>query len=172
VDAAVWGFVGVVIGGIVAGYFGNRSERIRHEAEARLDRDRRQDDRRLALEKFQREALVALQDAANDLARAAMQIHLHDVQELRKSSRSGGTPVGDEVSTAAMNAARRVMTLRTRIADASARASAEHLTTAYSLLVDSKDEATGDAALVQITEAGVATITRCGELIVGTFRLD
>jgi hypothetical protein len=63
VDAAIWGFVGVLVGAaaaVVGQWLINRHE-------SRLDSDRRDDDRRIERERFERKQLLAVQDATKAL---------------------------------------------------------------------------------------------------------
>jgi hypothetical protein len=62
-DAAVWGFIGVVTGGLITGIVTVISERMRADKEAALDSAKRQDDRRIGSDAFQRQTLLALQEA-------------------------------------------------------------------------------------------------------------
>ncbi len=66
-DGAVWGFVGVIVGGIITGLVTLGVELIRSGKETSLDSAKRQDDRQLGRDAFQREWLVALQDAIQAL---------------------------------------------------------------------------------------------------------
>ena len=64
-DAAVWGFIGVVVGGAIAGLVSLGAEVIRTNREAMLDSTRRQDDRQIERERFERATLIGMQDAAH-----------------------------------------------------------------------------------------------------------
>jgi hypothetical protein len=66
-DGAVWGFIGVVIGGLITGLVSYKVESLRAITEAALDSAKRQDDRRIASDAFQRENLLVLQDAFDAL---------------------------------------------------------------------------------------------------------
>lgn len=68
-DSALWGFVGVVIGGLITGGITLLAERQRQRSEAALDSIERHDDRQLALDELQRQTLTKLQAAANERAR-------------------------------------------------------------------------------------------------------
>lgn len=66
-DGAIWGFVGVIVGGIITGLVTLGVELIRSGKETSLDSAKRRDDRQLGRDAFQREWLVALQDAIQAL---------------------------------------------------------------------------------------------------------
>ena len=82
-DGAIWGFIGVVVGGLIAGTIAIVAERIRGANEASLDGARRQDDRRLGRDDSQRETLLRLQDAVNDAGVAASAVFHHMLVESR-----------------------------------------------------------------------------------------
>ncbi len=65
-DAAVWGVVGVIVGGLITGFVTIRAESIRADKAAKLDSAKRQDDRRIASDAFQRENLLKLQEAIEE----------------------------------------------------------------------------------------------------------
>ncbi len=172
VDAAVWGFVGVVIGGLITGLVSIRLEGIRADKAAALDSAKRQDDRRLGRDNFQRETLLDLQDAANALQRALFLIHMHDVRTSKATGTWGGTPVGEEIAEAENQAHLKIATMRSRIADDEIRALCETLIKAAGTIISTTDEAEADHAL----HASMQTTTRIqeltGERIRGTFRAD
>ena len=78
-DNAIWAVVGLLLGSLITGYFANRRERIRADREAALDGAKRQDDRRLGRDSFQRESLLALQDAMNTLEVVAFGLSQRDL---------------------------------------------------------------------------------------------
>jgi hypothetical protein len=67
VDAAVWGFIGVVIGAGVTGLLALAAEHVRAGREERLDRLKHQDNRRLDRDRFQQKTLIDLQEAIKEL---------------------------------------------------------------------------------------------------------
>jgi hypothetical protein len=69
-EAAIWGFVGVLAGGIITGFVTIRAESMRADKEASLDSAKRQNDRKIVSDNFQRENLLSLQDAFDALTAA------------------------------------------------------------------------------------------------------
>jgi hypothetical protein len=65
-DSAVWGFLGVVIGGVVTGAITIWAQLLRGRQEAELDSAKRTDDRRAGREGFQQANLLELQIALDE----------------------------------------------------------------------------------------------------------
>lgn len=157
-DAAVWGFVGVIIGGLITGYFTNRAEQIRADKEAQLDGAKRRDDRRIERDRFQRETLLALQEAITQLI--AVQIEFH-VRHEGGPSRSD-LPERYRAATAA------VIALRSRIADDTIRTSVVDFLAAASAQTGA---ATADASNEGLDRSGDharVVFDRSGDLIRAT----
>lgn len=159
--AAIFGFIGVVVGGIITGYFTNRGERIRGEKEAALDGAKRQDDRRLDRDKFERQTLVALQDAAGALARAATM-----------AVRTGPHRVRNEITDAEMDARRLVSTLRSNVADEQIRTLAASLIDAAHTATNAADHSVAGQALIEMAAAEKRLSERAGDMILKTFRAN
>ena len=73
-EPAVWGFIGVIVGGLITGMVTLGVELIRANKAASLDSAKRQDDRQFGRDQFQRETLLELQGAIEDLMLALGQI--------------------------------------------------------------------------------------------------
>ena len=84
--AAVFGFVGVIIGGIVTGWFTIRAERLRAEQAEAVGSARRRDERLLDRDNFQRATLLGIQDVAGGLVTLAAQVHANDSASFAKTS--------------------------------------------------------------------------------------
>jgi len=74
-DAATWGFVGVIVGGLITGLLTLGVELIRANRAAALDGAKRRDDRQLGRDQFQRETLLELQGAVTNFATALGRLH-------------------------------------------------------------------------------------------------
>jgi hypothetical protein len=164
------GFAGVIIGAAITGGVAIGGEILRGRQESNQDSTERADNRLLASDQFQRESLLALQDAAADLARACGRLHHHDLTEFRRTGTWGGSTVGEELGEAARLGARAVSLYRSRIADAETRDLEAALASGYGRLVAAKDQPAGDAADAAVAHATDQLITRTGELIRSTFR--
>lgn len=168
-DSAVWGFIGVVVGGLITGIVSIWLEQIRADKAAALDSARRRDDRRLGHDNFQRETLLAFQEAINAVARTTIQIHHHDVMASKKGGAWRSTPLDPELDSAAQQASLLLSTLRSRVADDELRSMAQRLLEASATVGVTKSEADSDRALLVAMETARELLMRSGELIRATF---
>ncbi len=83
-DAAVWGLIGVLLGGAITGWFTVRAESVRADKEARLDREKREDNRQIDRDSFQRANLLELQEALAVWMRAEAVALMFDARTLRE----------------------------------------------------------------------------------------
>lgn len=143
-DAATWGFAGVIVGGLTTGLVTLGVELIRAYKTASLDSAKRQDDRQLGRHAFQREWLVALQDA------------IHTLWMIREH----GTP-------AEMDALLAIAKIQSRIADPDVRALTQDFLTEN--LKHSVGGAADPASLAKVTGIIEQILERTGELIRETF---
>lgn len=112
-EAAFWGFIGTVIGALASlggTWLTNRNARTLHVEALKLERDEKQ---RL----FQRDTLIALQDAVHDLLRLIARGHHEDTLAFRESGQWGKAFLSDEVSDGQMLARRRMLILLERVSD-------------------------------------------------------
>ena len=89
--AAVFGFIGVIIGGVVTGWFTVRAERVRADKAVAFDSAKRRHERLLERDNFQRATLLGLQDVAGGLVTLAAQVHADDSASFAKT---GKWPIG------------------------------------------------------------------------------
>ena len=171
-DAAVWGFIGVVVGGIVTGLATIGVEWVRSNHESTLDRDKRVDNRRLALEEFQRNTLVELQRALLDQARAEAEFFMHRLRATKEGAGHwSAIRIPDELDERNRALNQTVSTLTTRVVDDEVRQMVEALSRGYfaGLTAASSDEA--ERAFNGTTQLLKDIQDRTGELIRATFRI-
>jgi hypothetical protein len=115
VDPAVWGVIGVIVGGLITSSVTLGAEIVRGRNAASLDRKKRDDDRQLARDAFQRETLLALQEALNRWMRAVAQMSMWDTRSLREQGRLVLLP--EDLNTEVFEAGIRMMFLTERVTD-------------------------------------------------------
>jgi hypothetical protein len=170
VNAAAWGFLGLVIGAFVAGWYTIRAERLRAERVAELDKEQRLDNRRLDRDQFQRKTLLALQEAANDLSRATTLVHLHDVDAFESTKKWRHAVVAEGVAAAAaLDARRAVSTLKSNVADKRVRDLAAQLLEAAGTVASSTDREVAVTAEAKTTELLSQLMERSGDSVQKTF---
>jgi hypothetical protein len=107
-DAAVWGFLGVVVGGALTGAITIWAQHLRGRQEADLDTAKRQAERRLDRDAFQQANLVELQVALDEW----VGIELGRIEDVLAGER-----VADEGVRAADAPTRRLAYLTERVTD-------------------------------------------------------
>lgn len=152
-DAAVWGFLGVVIGGVVTGAITIWAQLLRGRQEADLDSTKRTDARRAGREGFQQANLLELQVALDEW----VGIELGRLED---------TIAGERVPDAGVRAAdaptRRLAYLTERVTDEGLRQRLTHIrTTAWS----TGDEAELEAARTQLPTEARAAQEQVGALL-------
>jgi hypothetical protein len=170
-DAAVWGFVGVVVGGVITGFVSVAAEWIRSSKEAALDGAKRQDDRRLSLDHFQRETLLELQDAVNDMARGSALILVEQVRQAGERSRWEHTPVSEDLAEFERGARQRVATLQTRVLDGQVRGLVSNFISAERRMLFAETQSAASRESEEVAEVVGSILDRTGELIRATFRV-
>jgi hypothetical protein len=150
-DAATWGFVGVIVGGLITGLLTLGVELIRANKAASLDSAKRRDDRQLGRDQFQRETLLELQRAVTEFMTALGRLH-----SIRTS---------DAVADAS-RAALLVGTLGSRVDDDLVRMATDQLLTTSAGVLRGEP---ADAAFDGATTIAVAANSRAGEIIRATF---
>jgi hypothetical protein len=121
-DGAIWGFIGVVIGGLIT----IAAEWIRGHSASGLDSAKRADDRRLSRDAFQRENLLRLQERLAEWMRAEARAMMFD-QQAFKSTR-GLTLLPAEIDAEAFETGRQLGYCAERVKDDDLRAAVSALT--------------------------------------------
>ena len=162
-DAAVWGFVGVVIGAVITGLVTIVAERMRTDREASLDSAKREHDRLVARDAFQRETLLKLQVKLADWLAAMSELYLADRDAVRSTGQVDVMP--DELSSRESVAGRELAYLAERVLD-------DELRGRLVALRDLSGEATRartaddvEAAHAAITMAGTEAVAHTGRVL-------
>jgi len=112
-EAALWGFVGTVVGALasmITTILSTRNSSWLHKQAVEQEKE----ERRRA---FQRETLIELQDVIHDLMRLITQGHLEDVRAHQAGKAWKGNLLSEDVSNGQRLARRRLVILIERIAD-------------------------------------------------------
>jgi len=153
------GILAVVVGFIIAGAIQILGQIVSGRQATALDGAKRQDDRRLARDAFQRETLLALQDAIGDI---------NDILVVYLARHEGIVPEAD-LSTRYRIAAARVITLRSRVADDEIRGAAADFVNGSGLMSNAENASEAKAAFETALEAAKRAVDRSGALIQATF---
>jgi hypothetical protein len=161
--------LGVIIGGVLTTTATLVVELIRAGRESALDKQKRADNRRIDRDVFQRQTLLELQEAVNEVARAAFQVHHHDLMSSQSSGKWGGVPLPADVNDADRLGRLRMSTLQSRVVDDEVRRLATALTAAAAAVAAAKDATAADQAINRVAHTARQAIERSGELIRATF---
>lgn len=157
--------VALVIGFLLS----STQEWFRDTRTLKRDRESREAERRERLRErradFQRETLLALQDAAQDLVRATGAIAHHDTMEHRKTGEWGKQLVGEELNQKCFMAMRQTLILNVRVRDERVRTLVETLRGSSSGAVRSRSKDDCDSALQAMTPVFDEFNKRIGTLL-------
>jgi hypothetical protein len=165
VDAALWGLLGVVVGGFIAGYWAIRAAK----QAARLDHWKRLDDRKLARDTDQRATLIGLQEAVNELVRQGLVMYLHDLEAFRGGAAWGVVRQDTDAPERERLARQRVALLRSRTDDELIRTWSKDLSGFMGELFLAADKDEGERARNEVLTVGGQIVERAGELIRATY---
>ena len=161
-EAAVFGLLGVALGGLITGFVTIRAEQLRTERETALDSARRQDDRKIERDRFQLATLQAVQLALGEWIRTRTEMYHADKAAMRATGRVAN-PYPNDLGERERVAAREFMYLVERIRDDDLRESLRTLrhSTVKTIMATTEDEVeaafnrTGDMALAALDQLGV-----------------
>jgi hypothetical protein len=160
---------GVALGGLLALAGGFGAQWLRGRQEAGLDAVKRADDRRLGLDKFQLENLIALQDQVNVVARTLGAIAAFDSQLAQAGRPWGSQPVPADLVAAGQESVLGVQTLASRVVDPGLRDLCRQL---VAVAVAQRRAATREevgSSFLSAADLATRIIERSGELILQTF---
>jgi hypothetical protein len=140
-------------------------ELVRSRGALRLDKEKRADDRRLGLDQFQRETLLALQDAALQLVSRVGAKQVRDFQAADQSGMWPEMPEGDELVESVRHAARVLDVLRSRLEDEELRALTSRLDAAAIAVNRASSADASRKARTDLSNMSGAMIERSGEVI-------
>jgi hypothetical protein len=152
-DSAVWGFLGVVIGGVVTGAITIWAQLLRGRQEAELDSAKRTDERRAAREGFQQANLLELQVALDEWV---------GIELGRLDDTIGGERVPDAELRAADAPTPRLAYLTERVTDEGLRRRLTHIRTT---IWSTGGEAELEAARTRLPEEARAAQEQIGALL-------
>lgn len=157
-NAAAWGVIGAIVGAlasIITTWLTNRHT-------AALQRQQTSDERKERHRDFQRETLIALQDAMHEYLRMITSAYFEDLKAFARGADWGRTQISEEISDGCMLTARRAVILIERIENDELRSKLKTLHKSLSELamIYSKDEA--EAKLAQATKQALQVFEDMG----------
>ena len=142
-EAAVWGVIGTLIGALASlggAWLTTHSANSLHVASSKIERDEK-------FRTFQRDTLIALQDALHNLMRLTAQGHYEDTLAFHAAGKWGYNTLSDEVNDGQLLARRHMLILVERVADDNLRARVKQLNVILTEISFAKSKGVSDAAL-------------------------
>lgn len=122
-EAAAWGLFGTVVGALAS----IGTTWISTETSYKIQRENQADDRAERAKAFQRETLLALQEAIHDALRLSARAHIEDSERLRKTGEWTRGFLSEEVNESLRLSRRKVAILIERVIDDSLRSDVKSL---------------------------------------------
>lgn len=126
-EAAAWGFVGTVIGAIVGAATSVVTTTINSRNAYNIHSSKHDQERAERARTFQRETLLATQDAIQEMMRLMARAHIVDNAAFRETQQWGRNMLGDDLSESARLANQKMTALVERISDDALRVSLKRL---------------------------------------------
>ena len=146
-DSALWGLLGTAVGAgasIVTAWLSSRSS---HHLELAKRRDERVEQTR----EFQRRTILDLQDAVQDMLRAAGSAHHQDLLASRSGEEWGRNMLPADVNDGSLIALRKVRILLSRVADEEIRSRVKLLTVDVTRILLARTELDSFSNLEKVT---------------------
>lgn len=164
-ESAIWGFIGTIVGAtasLLATYLTNKHS-------AKLSSEARSEERTEKFREFQRETLLELQMALNDVARTTFLIHLEDSKGYVSGVDWGKVLVSDQLAEEDRIARRRVSMYVERVADDSVRGAVKTMMAEVGFIMRATSKAEADQALANVTSGSVKLNELVGKVLRDTY---
>ena len=160
-DAAIWGFIGTIVGAFAS----IGTSWLSSANSLKLQNRNAQDQRTESARSFQRQTLLELQEAIHDALRLVGRAHVEDYLAYKKSGSWGTAILSEEVNEGSRLAQRKVAILTERVTDESLRIEVKILMSiaTQALLAKTQDEA--DGALNRAFSESTQVLERLGAVL-------
>ncbi len=160
-ESAVWGLIGTIVGALASIGTSWIAARTSSNLQKRSNVLERLENARA----FQRESLIALQDALNDCLRMTSRAHFEDKVSFAQSGKWGSGLLSEEVNEGILLTRRRVFILIERIANDNLRAELKALMGVSSELIASQNGTQAEALFVRMTDTGNKALENLGSVL-------
>jgi hypothetical protein len=161
VDAAVWGFVGTLVGALIS--IGTTILSHRHAAV--LQRQANDLDRQERARAFQRENLISLQDALQLCTRAVGKAVHEDIMAVRRGIPWGQNQIDSDLDETMRSSNARVYALVERVADDPLREAIRNYQTLLNSLLLTPDQRAAEAKFNRVTDAIPDVMAQLGTVL-------
>jgi len=168
-DAAAWGFVGALAGAIVGAGASVTTTVVTARSSADLQAQADVLERTERARAFQRDNLLAVQDALQDVARVAGRVHHEDLTAHRAGADWGKTLLSSELDEAALVANRRLTALVERIQDDSLREEIRATHSEFTWIAMARSQSDAEAHMAAGGEMFLAAMGHLGQVLRGLY---
>jgi len=166
IPSAVWlPIATLILGGVLTAFFDAQKDRRALDREREARKDQRSDTLLLKRIEFQRDTLLALQDAIASFGRFTGQMHLHDEQVFRETKEWGKSQLGEEISNGAFAANVLLDKLRVRVDDDTIREQTSRFRLLCLAVGEARSESTSTGALNEAMAVMAPLHERIGEVL-------
>lgn len=158
-EAALWGFLGTLVGAgasIATSWINNRDETVRQQQADSLERIER-------ARAFQRDNLLKLQQTLQDAMRFCARVLHEDRIAFRQSGEWGKALLSEEVSEGSRENNAKLMALTERVANDAVRAAVKSLQARLATYHTARSEAQAESVFNDATDAYLSLTERIGE---------
>jgi hypothetical protein len=160
-EAAVWGFIGTLIGAlasIATNVIASRNAAALQNSAASASREEQR-------KAFQRDTLLRLQDDLHRLLRRTFQIHLSDLQSFRATGKWGSEALPEELNSGHMETVRDVNVLIERVAEDALRTELKAFVISLNEVTFARSQNDADRRLEAMNTRAVQVLERVGTVL-------
>lgn len=164
-EPAMWGLIGTLVGAAASLFatYTTNAHSAKQNSEARIQ------DRHEKFREFQRETLLELQVAIQDVMRTVFLVHLEDTKGFVSGGDWGSRTIPDKLSEEDADARRRIGLYVERVADDSVRGAVKQLMAEVNLIMRAASKAEADRALNNFTSKSTKVIELVGCTLRATY---
>ena len=164
-DAALWGLLGTIVGALAS--LGATWLSGLHTL--RLQQEVKTQERQELARVFQRENLLALQEALHDAMRLVARSHLEDLAAFRQGTPWGKSYLGDDLSESMRLANRKLWILIERVADDYLRTALKTTSGDHGLVCSAESHLDAEAAFMKAANSTNETLEQIGTALRGLY---
>jgi len=169
VDAASWGFVGTLLGAFVGATSSIAATAISSRNAFRLQQSTKEYERAELARAFQRETLLSVQEAVQDLMRSVAKVHLADEAAFRETKQWGVNQLPDDLAENYRILSQRAHALAVRIADDSLREKIQEVRAKAGCITSAKSYTDATEQFTALTFEYTRTMEHLGSVLRTTY---
>jgi hypothetical protein len=157
-DAAIWGFIGTIIGALTS----IGTTWLSNLTTYKLQSSKENADRVERAHAFQRETLLTLQEAIHEWMRLITQVYFEDLKAFANGNEWGKSKLSEDVNENTMLAQRKVVILLERLTDDRLRESIKSLVRSFSVIIFAKSREDAESEFKFLTSRFIEIQSQLG----------